>query len=53
MNEPRISCECFRCKRRKREMVSDKTSAVIDRAKRLYATRLRADQEPQHMGLEK
>ena len=31
-------------------MVSDKTRAVIDRAKQLYANRLRADLESQHMG---
>ncbi len=31
-------------------MVSDETRAVIDRAKRLYANRLRADLESQHMG---
>ncbi len=31
-------------------MVSDETRAVIDRAKRLYADRLRADLESQYMG---
>ena len=31
-------------------MVSDETRAVIDRAKRFYADRLRADLESQHIG---
>jgi hypothetical protein len=31
-------------------MVSDETRAVIDRAKRIYADRLRDDLESQHMG---
>lgn len=31
-------------------MVSDETRAVIDRAKRVYADRLRADLESQQMG---
>jgi hypothetical protein len=31
-------------------MVSDETRVVIDRAKRLYANRLRADLESLHMG---